>query len=287
MDRIQPEPRRPGRPTTAARAREKTTLSFRVAPSIKQRLDDARQADGRNLSEEAERRLEASLAAEDAFDLAARLAFGEDNSGAIFLFAHALRAIAPAGAWLDDDAASAAVARGLCHLLKRLRSPDDGHIVGEDGPERRIDVLIYDQLGYELEPPNTSARARWAAEQRRKFGDEIGGRLLRIRRAMKAAQEAVPPRAMAMPAPDDAAVVWEHTIARLIAQAEAERAEHRIEGIRRQIGRLAEMVVAPAYRAHERRLIEFRIATLDDADDAIKRELLDLLASASPEAESA
>jgi predicted DNA-binding protein len=208
-----------GQPT-AARASEKTTVSFRLAPSIKQRLDDVRQADGRNLSEEASRRIEASLAAEDAFDLAARLAWGEANSGLIALFAHALRVIAPIGAdYLDDDKASAAVARGFCHLMKRIKSPDDAHIVGEDGPERDIDVLIYDQLGYELEPPNTSARARWVAAQRRRFGDELGGRLLRIRRAMKAAQEAGPPREMAKPDPAVAAS-WAHAIAEIKARRE-------------------------------------------------------------------
>jgi hypothetical protein len=53
--------RRAGRPTTNTPAGQKVTLSIRTTAGMKSRLADAAEAEGRNLSEEAERRLEDSF----------------------------------------------------------------------------------------------------------------------------------------------------------------------------------------------------------------------------------
>jgi hypothetical protein len=274
--------RQAGRPTTIAREGEKTTLSLRVTPTLKRRLDEEGKEDGRNLSQEAERRLEKSFDDEDALTRAAQLAFGP-NAGLAFLSAEVAKAISPHAEWIDDEIALVGVARALVHALRQLRSPADARIPedNDDSVEARVSRLIFD-FGLD----DGSGFAALQRAKRERLGPAIAERLIEWHRVAKQAKEDEPPREMARPAPDDAAV-WEHTIARLIAQAEAERSKRRVEGIRRQIGRLAEMDAAPAYRAHERRLIEFRIATLDDADNAVRKELLDLLASASPEAESA
>jgi hypothetical protein len=50
-----------GRPTTKTPAGQKVTLSIRTTAGMKSRLADAAEAEGRNLSEEAERRLEDSF----------------------------------------------------------------------------------------------------------------------------------------------------------------------------------------------------------------------------------
>jgi hypothetical protein len=260
-------------------------LGFRLPDPLKEKVDASAAEAGRSLSAETAIRLAATYEEQDALDRAQVLAFGPDNGPLLFLVGEVLRiAAAHGGEWLDDDAAAKDVAAAYVHLLRRLRSPDDG-ATASNGVEKRVDDLLFD-MGYTgaEHRAEQSPRARWAAEKRSRFGI-YAERLIRYREAVTKELQAQPPREMAQPPPD----VWEHAIARQIAQAEAERAKRRIESIRRQIGRLAEMDVdaAPAYRAHERRLIEFRIATLDDADDAVRKELLDLLASASPEAESA
>jgi hypothetical protein len=53
--------KRAGRPTTSTPAGQKVTLSIRTTAGMKSRLADAAGAEGRNLSEEAERRLEDSF----------------------------------------------------------------------------------------------------------------------------------------------------------------------------------------------------------------------------------
>ena len=53
--------RKAGRPVALSAAGGKVTLSIRTAASLKLRLAAAAEAEGRNLSEEAERRLELSF----------------------------------------------------------------------------------------------------------------------------------------------------------------------------------------------------------------------------------
>src|SRR5205823_2629042 len=80
------------------------------------------------------------------------------------------------------------------------------------------------------------------------------------------------------------AETWERVIADINARLDTDRVKREVRGIRQQIARFVETKDRPqAARAFERRLIEFRIATLDEADEATQRELAELLAEAAPE----
>jgi hypothetical protein len=74
---------------------------------------------------------------------------------------------------------------------------------------------------------------------------------------------------------------WERVIADINARSEVDRLKRQVEGIRQQIARFENMDRPPGARAFERRLIEFRIATLDEADEAVRGELAELLAKAA------
>jgi hypothetical protein len=272
-----------GRPTTEAKAAEKTTLSLRVTPRLKQRLDDVGKEESRNLSQEAELRLERSFDNEDALDRAMTWAYGEDNAGLLHLVGHILRVVAPhGGEWLEDEAAAASVARGLVHMLRRLRAPDDG-TMAERGIEKRVDDLLFDLAYVGSEHGSTgSPRDRRAAEQRRRFGSVIAANLIKRRRAVTEALEAMPTREW--PQPDPSSVdSWEPIISRINERFEAEKVKRQVEGIRDHIARFESEDNSPAYRARQRQLIEFRIATLDDVDEAVRAELADLLAKAAAE----
>ena len=75
-----------GRPTKPAKEGEKTTLSLRVTPELKRRLDVAATQSGRNLSQEAEHRLELTIENERAIQQALEFAYGPRVAGlALFL----------------------------------------------------------------------------------------------------------------------------------------------------------------------------------------------------------
>ena len=227
---------------------------------------------GRTQSQEAEVRLERSFEEADALDLALALAYGADNAGLLHLLGHVLRVVAPhGGQWLDADAASTEVARGIVHVLRRLRAPDDGHIGMDGSVERRLDRLIYDSLG--AGENENSARGRWAAEQRQRFGSEIGNRLLRIHRAISPAMEAENARIAAS---------WDRAIAKHNAKIDAE-IEDEVQCILRAIEALPALnsMPSPDYAA-VRGFIAAKIGGLQ-VDEARRAELLDLLAKAAPQ----
>jgi hypothetical protein len=58
---MEPQKRRRGRPTVAARPGEKATLGIRASARLKERLEEASKENGRSLSQEAELRLERSF----------------------------------------------------------------------------------------------------------------------------------------------------------------------------------------------------------------------------------
>jgi hypothetical protein len=87
MERLR---RQPGRPTKPAGPGEKTTLSLRVTPELKRRIDDAAKASGRNLSQEAEARLDHSFRDEQQIEQALGLAYGRQLAGLILVLARAM-----------------------------------------------------------------------------------------------------------------------------------------------------------------------------------------------------
>jgi len=192
---------------------------LKVTPDVKTRLDETAKNNGRTQSQEAEVRLERSFEDEDALDRAMVLAFGADNGPLLFLVGEVLRVAAPHdGGWLDDDAGAKDVAAAFVHLLRRLKSPNDG-ATASNGVEKRVDDLLFD-LGYtgaEHRAPE-SPRARWAAEKRSRFGI-YAERLIRYRVAVMKELLAQPPREMAKPKPEDAAS-WERAIAQLPTRRE-------------------------------------------------------------------
>jgi hypothetical protein len=72
-----------GRPTKPAKEGEKTTLSLRVTPEMKSRLEEAGIAAGRNLSQEAEMRLEWSFRQQDLLNDTLNLTYGRPLSGLV------------------------------------------------------------------------------------------------------------------------------------------------------------------------------------------------------------
>ncbi|SRR6266851_1790076 len=180
-----------GRPTIATPFGRKVTLSIRTTSGIKAALAAEAEGQGGNLSEEAERRIVASLESDKSLDQAMVLAYGPDNAGLLCLIGEVLRIVTPHGEWLDNDAGFDAAAGGIVRVLRRLRAPGDG-TTAESGPDARVDALLWD-LGDtgEDHPGQLTARQRWAAEKRRRLGEELSARLKTMREAVR---EGAPPR---------------------------------------------------------------------------------------------
>jgi hypothetical protein len=125
-----------GRPTKPAKPGEKATLSLRVTPDLKQRLEAAGALEGRNLSEEAERRLDASFRGADMLDQALDLGFGTAAVGLILLLARTMRVVGQGAAfvtpsrhggddWLSSPYAFEQVSRAIEATLEAIRPEGD------------------------------------------------------------------------------------------------------------------------------------------------------------------
>jgi hypothetical protein len=278
--------RRGGWPARTPEPGERVPMSFRVTPERKANLDEGAKQSGRSLFAEIELMIELGAAAKDALDQAMRLTYGEDNAGLIHLFAEMLRVVAPhGGEWLDDETATAEVLRGFARLLKRLKTPDDGHVLTDGSPEARVDSwlydLAYDDAGAYGISGARSPRARYMLSKRERFGPAIGDRLVEMRRAVREALEAMPPREWPPSDPDSpAAQSWARVTERLNEQPEAERVTRQVTALRRQITLFADAGGTPA----QRKQLEVRITMLA-ADEVTKAELLAALAQAAPEGE--
>jgi hypothetical protein len=203
----------PGRKPYPTQPGTRVSLGLKVTPGVKTRLDETAKNNGRTQSQEAEVRLERSFEDEDALDRAMLLAYA-DIGPLLFLVGEVLRVAAPhGGGWLDDDASAKDVAAAFVHLLRRLRSPDDG-VTASNGVEKRVDDLLFDMgyTGAEHRAPE-SPRARWALEKRRRFGI-FAERLIRYRMAVMKELLTQPPHEMAKPKPEDAAS-WARAVANL------------------------------------------------------------------------
>jgi hypothetical protein len=125
--------RQRGRPTKPAKKGEKTTLSLRVTPSLKERLDSAGDLSGRNLSQEAEIRLERSFHEQDLLISALDLAFGTETTALLLIFGEAIRsatttarfsttfALEVATEWTSDPYAYGEAAKAIAAVLDALR----------------------------------------------------------------------------------------------------------------------------------------------------------------------
>jgi hypothetical protein len=131
-----------GRPTKPGKPGEKTTLSLRMTAELKQRLEDAGSSSGRNLSQEAERRLENSFRDDEILDRALDLALGRQTAGLVQLLTRVVRDAGthagfmttqtPDGAtnWLSDPYAFKQASIAITTALEALQ-PD-----GDDKPPR-------------------------------------------------------------------------------------------------------------------------------------------------------
>jgi hypothetical protein len=219
-----PDRRQPGRPTTERKAGVKATVSLRLTARDTQRLDDAAKAEGRNRSDETERRIQATFSGDDALTQAMALSYGADNSGLTFFFAELLRRIAPhGGQWLDDARAGAEVASALAHALRRLRAPDDCHCFNDGSLEARVDAWL-DDIAYDDDRYSASGgrspRARYMLAKRERMGAEIADRLVRRRAAVRATLlEAIHPHETVKPDPAIASS-WDRVVAQINARVE-------------------------------------------------------------------
>ena len=79
-----------GRPTKPAKQGEKTTLSLRVTPELKRRLDNVSTLSGRNLSQEAELRLEKSFHEHELMTNVLGFAYGPRIAGLVLVLARVM-----------------------------------------------------------------------------------------------------------------------------------------------------------------------------------------------------
>jgi hypothetical protein len=209
---------RSGRPPVAPTAGKKLTLSFRTDPDTKSKLTAAAEVGGRNLSEEMERRFDASFRDEDILGQAMTLAYGQPNAALLCLLGETLRTLAPRGEWLNDPASRDAVARGFLRLLRRLAAPEDGHVFRDGSSEAKVDRVLFDVGNDGSGHPGPLGYAHvWAAEVRRRLGS-LGPLLVEMRRTVREVQETMPPTER--PAPDPAKVdSWTKAFDRAAARA--------------------------------------------------------------------
>lgn len=100
--------RRVGRPTSAPKKGEKATISIRVTPQLKARLDRASTASDRSLSQEAELRLEQTFRDQDALLSAMELAYGQSLAGLLQVVGAVMHGTGPAAGVLAAPDAQAA-----------------------------------------------------------------------------------------------------------------------------------------------------------------------------------
>lgn len=131
--------RRAGRPPTDTPAGQKVTLSIRTTAVMKSRLAAAADSEGRNLSEEAERRLEGSFRDERLLDAALGMADDPVNAGLMLLVGQIFNAASQIAYlhgfshWLDDPFTSDLVARLMRDLIEGRRSEGDDPSIGSAG----------------------------------------------------------------------------------------------------------------------------------------------------------
>jgi hypothetical protein len=187
--------RQRGRPTKPAKQGEKTTLSLRVTPDMKRRLEEAGSATGRNLSQEAEIRLERSFLGEELLDQALELEFGQHLAGLILILGRVMRetgshagfaatkTLDGAVGWLGNPYAFEQATAGAFAVLEAFQPagevnlPDIARIKG--GPKDLNLAETYRNLGRGFASTALSAIlgneltaefSQWAARVRNKLG---------------------------------------------------------------------------------------------------------------------
>jgi hypothetical protein len=193
--------KRPGRPTKPAREGQKTTLSLRVDAELKQRLDDAGSSSGRNLSDEASRRLEGSFQAEDVFYQALDQALGRNGAAVIQVLARALAEVGHGAGfvttsyyggnnWLGNPYAFNQVSLAVAKVLEALRP--EGDVTPPTSPDWPLDLhkrietmgtvgarrLLSAVTGQgEWAKENDGDLGQWAAPVRKRLGPAVVERI--------------------------------------------------------------------------------------------------------------
>src|ERR1700680_105787 len=139
-------PRRTGRPTTAAKEGRKATLGILASASLKRRLQEAAEVNGRSLSAEAEFRLEPSFQEQDLLDQVLTLAYRPQTAGLIQVLGQAIGdtvtlASRPSASmrpedWLSNPSVFAAVKAAVDTVFEGFRPAGDaGPPLSLQGPE--------------------------------------------------------------------------------------------------------------------------------------------------------
>lgn len=126
-------PRKRGPAPTAGTADQKSTISVRISPALKDKLVAAMQAHDRSLSQEAEIRLEGSFWTEGLLDQVLDLAYGRSLAGLLLLLGRTMnevgrhagfaekRSLEGADEWADSPFAYEQVVQAVIEALRALR----------------------------------------------------------------------------------------------------------------------------------------------------------------------
>jgi hypothetical protein len=190
--------RQPGRPAKPAKEGTKATLSLRVTPDLKRRLEAAGESSGRNLSQEAELRLDRSFQAEGVLSEALELMFPGGASVLMDALLQLIKLVGPhtgyfstlnaAGArnWFDNPYAYDQVASGIGSLVEKLRPPgptafpqelekdaDVQKYFGRDVARELLEVLVHEGGGGANDEEITRSAKKLSTQRRRLIASRL------------------------------------------------------------------------------------------------------------------
>jgi len=219
-----------GRPPVEAPSGQKITLSIRTTPETKSLLTAAAVRQGANLSEEAERRLLATLRDDEALLQAMVLAYGKANAELIHLIGDLLNTFAPKAEWSTDEWARYTMRHVISRMFLCLfepetaltrydPKPEDGRVDPEDD-RGDVETAVEDRTDFRLH--ELGGDTAWARSKRERYFGELGPRLIAWHDAVEAhpymkakrANDTKPPQ----PNPEAVALV-ERSLRRIAEQA--------------------------------------------------------------------
>jgi hypothetical protein len=169
--------KRVGRPMAPARKGKKSTISVRLAPATKARLNSASERSDRPLGQEAELRIEQSFRDDDLCDLVLERQYGKQIAGLLTLIAETAcwavihgrppgeHNLGPDRDWMREPYAFDLVARNIGRLLEELRPEGAPSPVGpEQSGQRAVPTEKPGTFDLVEEPGAIFAGKRWAED---------------------------------------------------------------------------------------------------------------------------